>query len=131
MNVDTQSSTICQYNEGISTLQTSWRMLTNPWDIEPQPANGYEIVGTRGSISTRESGILIRATTEDEPEGFVVQPDDLPQRYDNLAHYLVYCLENGEDPEGPADPKFCRKAHRIIESARRSADVGRTVDLLE
>jgi len=46
MEVDVQSATVCRYEDGLSTLQTTWRMLTNPWDIEPQPMKGYDIVGT-------------------------------------------------------------------------------------
>jgi predicted dehydrogenase len=131
MAVDVQSSTICRYESGLSTLQTSWRLLTNPWEIEPQPAKGYEIVGTEGSISTRERDAPIRVTTEDEPEGYVVEPEPLPDRFENLVHYVIDRLETGEPPEGPADPAFCREAHRIIESARRSADRGETVELVD
>lgn len=129
--VDVQSSTICRYGDGLSTLQTSWRMLTNPWEIEPQPMKGYEIVGTEGSISTRERGCPIRVTTEAEPEGYVVDPEPLSDEYRNLVHYLIYCLENDAEPEGPTDPAFCREAQRIIETARNSVDEGRSLELVD
>ncbi|RQG94246.1 Gfo/Idh/MocA family protein [Natrarchaeobius chitinivorans] len=131
MTVDVQSSTVCRYESGLSTLQTSWRLLTNPWEIQPQPPKGYEIVGTAGAISTRDREVPIRVTTEDEPEGYAVEPDPLPDRFENLVHYVIDRLETGEEPEGPADPTFCREAHRIVESARRSADRGETVELVE
>ncbi|RQG99194.1 Gfo/Idh/MocA family protein [Natrarchaeobius oligotrophus] len=131
MAVDVQSSTVCRYESGLSTLQTSWRLLTNPWEIQPQPAKGYEIVGTEGAISTRDREAPIRVTTADEPEGYAVEPDPLPDRFDDLVCYVIDRLETGESPEGPADPVFCRAAHRIVESARRSADRDETVALVD
>lgn len=131
MDVDVQSSTICRYDQGLSTLQTTWRMLTNPWKIEPQPQKGYEIVGTEGAISTCERDVPIRVTTERRPEGDTVAPDALPDHYKNLIHYLVHCLENDVEPDGPSDPAFCREAHRIVETARRSADERRELTLVD
>ena len=128
--VDFQSVSTCRYAGGLSTLQTSWRMLTNPWETQPQPAKGYELVGTDGAISTREREAPIRVTTVDRPAGFAVEPDDLPTRYRDLAHYLVDRLDHGRDPEGPADPEFCRDAQRIIETAQRSARDGERLELL-
>jgi glucose-fructose oxidoreductase len=129
--VDVQSSTICRHDAGLSTLQTTWRMLTNPWETEPQPAKGYELVGEAGSISTRERGAPVRVTTVDDPDGYTVETDDLPERYRNLAYYMVSCLENGAEPEGPANATFCREAHRIVETARRSARAGETLELVD
>lgn len=129
--VDVQSVTVCRYEAGLSTLQTTWRMLTNPWETEPQPAKGYEVVGTDGAISNRTRGETIRVTTADEPEGYAVETDDLEPRWQDLAHYVVHCLDNDEDPEGPLDPEFCREAHRIVETARRSATEGARLELVE
>jgi len=131
MDVDVQSSTICRYEEGLSTLQTSWRLLTNPWEIQPQPVKGYEIVGTEGTVSTRTPDAAIRVTTADRPKGYTVEPEPLPDRFENLATYLVDLIETDREPEGPADPAFCREAHRIIETARRSAERGERLDLVE
>jgi glucose-fructose oxidoreductase len=131
MDVDVQSVTVCQYDAGLATLQTTWRMLTNPWEVEPQPAKGYEIVGTQGAISTRERDVPVRVTTEDRTEGYVVDPDALPDRYENLVAYLVYCLDENADPEGPSDPEFCREAHRIVATAVESAERGERLTLLE
>ena len=124
LEIDVQSTTVCRYETGLSTFHTSWRMVTNPWETQPQPAKGYEIVGTRGSISTRERSAPIRVQTRERPEGYGVEPDALASRFENLAAYLVDRLETGAEPEGPADPAFCREAHRIIETARRSARTG-------
>lgn len=129
--VDVQSATICRYEDGLSTLQTTWRMLTNPWEVQPMPAKGYEIVGTKGTISNRTREDTIRVTTTDEPEGYAVEVDELEPRYRNLAHYVVHCLETGAEPEGPLDPQFCRRAHRIVETARQSASEGKRLDLVD
>ncbi|MFC6723236.1 Gfo/Idh/MocA family protein [Halobium palmae] len=129
--VDFQSVSTCRYQSGLSTLQTTWHMLTNPWETQPQPAKGYELVGTDGAISTREREAPIRVTTTDRPEGYVVEPDALPERYRDLAHYLVDCLETDSEPEGPVNAAFCREAQRIIETARRSAAAGNGLELVE
>jgi len=131
LEVDVQSSTVARFDEGLSAFQTSWRMPTNPWEIEPEPSKGYEIVGTAGSISTRVRDVAIRVQTDDRPEGYAVEPEPLPDRFQNLAHYVVDRLETGEAPEGPCDPAFCREAHRIVETAKRSADAGERLALVE
>ncbi len=131
LEVDVQSATVCRYETGLSTFQTTWRMVTNPWETQPQPAKGYEIVGTEGSISTRERSAPIRVQTRDRPEGYAVDPDPPAPRFENLATYLVDRLETGAEPEGPADPAFCREAQRIIETARRSARTGSRESLVD
>jgi len=130
-DTDFQSATVCRYDEGLSTFQTTWRMLTNPWETEPQPMKGYEIIGTEGAVSTRERDVPIRVTTEERTEGFVVDADALPDRYRNLVAYLVHCLDTGSEPEGPSDPEFCREVQRVIETARQSAERGEGLDLVE
>jgi glucose-fructose oxidoreductase len=131
LDVDVQSSTVCRYDDGLSTLGTNWRLLSHPWETEPQPATGYEIVGTDGAISTRERGVPIRVTTADRPEGYAVEPDELPKHYGDLVSSLIGCLETGDDPSGPSDPVFCRAAHRIVETARRSAEAGESLALVD
>lgn len=131
MEVDVQSSSVARYEDGLSTLQTSWRMFTHPWEIQPQPAKGYELVGTEGTISTRERGAPIRVQTVDEPEGYVVEPAPLEPPNQNVVQYLVHCIESGVEPTGPTDPAFCRSAQRILDTARESAAVGGPVDLVD
>jgi predicted dehydrogenase len=132
LEVDVQSASTCRYEDGLSVLQTSWRMFTHPWEHQPHPPKGYEIVGTEGTISTRERGTEIRVQTADDPAGHAVEPDDLEERHINQVYYMIHCLENDEDPEGPSDPAFCREAQRIIETARRSAaEGGGPLELIE
>lgn len=131
LDVDVQSVSTCEYATGLSTFQTTWRMITNPWEIQPQPAKGYEVVGTAGSISTRERAAPVRVQTYDRPEGYTVDPEPLPDRFENVVTYLIDCLESGRAPSGPPDAAFCREAQRIIETAQRSAERGRRVDLIE
>lgn len=131
LDVDVQSSTIARYEDGLSTLQTSWRMFTHPWEIQPQPAKGYELVGTEGTISTREREAPIRVQTRERPEGFAVDPDPLEPPYQNLVQHLVHCIEEDEELSGPSDPRFCRSAQRILDTARKSAEEGKPTDLLE
>jgi len=124
LEVDVQSASTCRFADGLSVLQTSWRTFTHPWEYQPQPPKGYEIVGTEGTLSTRERGAEIRIQTEEDPAGHAVEPDELDPEYENLIYYLIHCLEQGENPEGPPDPAFCREAQRIVETARQSAQRG-------
>lgn len=129
--VDVQSSTVVRYEDGLSTLQTSWRMFTHPWEIQPQPAKGYELIGTEGTISTRDRDAPIRVQTTEQPEGYVVEPEPLDPPYQNLVQYLVYCIDENEELSGPTDPVFCRSAQRILDTARESAASGGPVDLVD
>ena len=120
--VDLHSTTVCRYDAGLSTLQTSLGMFSHPWSHDATPSKGYDVVGTGGTITTRQHDAPIRVQTEERPEGFVVDPDPLEPPRENLVQYLVHCLERDEPLEGPTDPEFCREAQRIIETAQRSAD---------
>jgi len=121
MEVDVQSATVCRFEEGLSTLQTTWRMVSHPWEHVTHPAKGYDVVGTEGALTTREHEAPIRVQTRDDPDGYAVEPDPLEPPRENLVQYLIHCLEAGEPFEGPTDPAFCREAQRIVETAQRSA----------
>ena len=131
LEVDVQSVATCTYEDGLSTYQTTWRMISNPWEVKPQPMKGYEIVGTEGSVSTRERGTSIRVQTRDEPEGYEIEPPSLEDRYTNMMYYLIDCLENDRTPEGPVNAAFCREAQRIVETAQQSAHEGARLPLVE
>ena len=120
-SVDLQSASVCRYETGLSTLQTSLRTSTHPWEHDPIPAKGYDIVGTKGAITTRQHDVPIRVQTADVPDGYAVEPDPLEAPHTNLVQYLIHCLENDEPFVGPTDPKLCREAQRIIETAQQSA----------
>lgn len=119
--IDRQSVSVCRYETGLSTLQTSLRMPTHPWEHDSTPAKGYDIVGTHGAVTTRQHGVPIRVQTADKPEGYAVEPDPLEAPQANLVQYLVHCFRTDEPFVGPTDPAFCREAQRIIETAQRSA----------
>ena len=120
-DVDRQSVTVCRYETGLSTFQTSLRMPTHPWEHDSTPAKGYEVVGTEGAITTRQHGSPIRVQTSESPDGYVVEPEPLEAPHANLVQYLVHCLEDEISFTGPTAPGFCRSAQRIIETAQRSA----------
>ena len=120
-SADLQSVSICRYDSGLSTFQTSLQMLTHPWEHASTPAKGFDIVGTEGTITTRQHDVSIHVQTSDDPDGYEVEPDELEPPHGNLLQYLVFCLENDERFEGPINPEFCRGAQRILETAQRSS----------
>ena len=131
MDVDVQSTAVCRFADGLSTFQTSWRMFTHPWEHKPQPNKGYDIVGTDGTLSTRDRKDAIRVQTADDPDGFAVEPDEPPSPYGDLFQYLLDRLEKDKPFEGPTDPTFCREAQRLIETAQRSVNERAEVDLVD
>ena len=120
-SADFQSVSICRYDSGLSTFQTSLQMLTHPWEHDSTPAKGFDIVGTKGTITTRQHDAPIYVQTRDDPDGYELKPDELEPPRKNLVQYLVHCLDNDERFEGPVDPEFCREAQRILETAQRSS----------
>jgi glucose-fructose oxidoreductase len=120
LEVDVQSTTVARYEDGLSTLQTSWRMFTHPWEHRTHPAKGYDISGTEGALTTRDPDAPISVQTDEGSE--VVEPPALSPPEENLIQYVVDRIESDEPFEGPTDPAFCREAQRIIETAQRSIE---------
>ena len=119
LEVDVQSTTTARYADGLSTLRTSWRMFTHPWEHRTHPTKGYDIAGTDGALTTRDPDASIRLQTEEGSE--VVEPPALEPPEENLIQYVVDRLDSGDPFQGPTDPRFCREAQRLIETAQRSA----------
>lgn len=130
--VDEQSVTIARYDTGLSTFQTSWNTFTDPWITQPQPRCGFVIKGTEGTIASYDYQDSVRVQTEDEPEGFEVSVDDLEPPLQDSLQYMVHCIDTDEPVEfGPVSLDINRKAQRIIDAARESAERGETVGLPE
>lgn len=130
-STDFQSATTCEYERGIAVLQTTWRMIEHPWEAPSIPAKGYEIVGTDGAITTREQDVPIRLQTAESPAGRSIDPEPLDDEFADIVAYVVDRLDADADPEGPADPAFCREVQRIIETARQSVEAGESLPLVE
>lgn len=127
LEVDEHSVTVVRYERGLSTFETRWGTFTDPWTHQPQPACGFVLVGTEGTIRSHDYASTIRLQTHEHPEGRDVPVDELAPPFQDPVQYLVHCLETDAPIEGPLDPAMCRIGQRIVDAAVRSARERRTV----
>ena len=129
--VDTHSVTIAKYDSGLSKYETRWGTFTDPWVHQPQPKCGFVLVGSAGTISSYDYEGTVRVQDEENPEGYEVEVDPLEPPLENVVQYVIHCLENDEEVAfPPLDPRHCREAQRIIDTAQLSAERGETVELV-
>lgn len=129
--VDEHSVTICRYEKGLSKYETRWGTFTDPWTLQPQPKCGFVVMGTKGTISSYDYEKTIRVQTAAHPEGEVMPVDTLKAPYDGPINYMLHCLETGEKISGPLSPAVCRIGQQIVDSAVKSAELKKTVPLIE
>jgi glucose-fructose oxidoreductase len=130
LEVDEHSVVVARYESGLSKFETRWGTFTDPWKFQPQPKCGFVVVGTRGTISSYDFEPTVRVQTEADPPGAEIPVDVLaPEERGPIAHVL-HLLANGKKVTGPLSPKIARIGQQIVDSAVRSARLGRTVKLL-
>ncbi|MHC5794698.1 Gfo/Idh/MocA family protein [Lacisediminihabitans sp. FW035] len=128
--VDEQSVVAAAYPKGLSTFQTKWGTFSNPWDAHNAPACGFVVVGTGGTISSRDFAPEVFVQTVANPAAVGI-PVDVP-RIDQtgaLAH-VIHCLDNGLVPSGPSSKELSRKGQQIVDTAIKAVATGTTTDLL-
>jgi glucose-fructose oxidoreductase len=69
--------------------------------------------------------------TRRRPEGQDISADRLRPPFQNPIQYFIECLKRQQLPEGPLAPGISRIGQQIVDSARQSAELGRTVKLLK
>lgn len=130
LEVDEHSVTIANYGKGLSKFETRWGTFTDPWILQPQPKCGFVLKGSAGTIASYDYEQTISVQTKDHPEGYLLPVDDLqaPNR-SAIEHFIAHI--KGEVPlHGPLDPKLCRTAQQIVDTALLSAHEKRTLQLL-
>jgi predicted dehydrogenase len=131
LEVDEHSITIARYAGGLSKFETRWGTFTDPWIHQPQPRCGIILKGEDGTISSGDYDATIRVQTRQCPAGEEVPVDAMRPPLQNLIQYFVHCIEEGRPLEGPLSPKISRVGQQIVDTAVKSARLGRTVKLLE
>lgn len=127
LEVDEHSITVARYETGLSKFETRWGTFTDPWTHQPQPKCGFVIVGTAGTISSYDYEPTVRLQTRECPEGRDLPCDELKSPNQDPVQYLIDCLENDRQPEGPLSPQISRIGQQIAEAAVQSACEKRTV----
>ncbi|MBN9273056.1 MAG: gfo/Idh/MocA family oxidoreductase, partial [Mesorhizobium sp.] len=68
--------------------------------------------------------------TRAHPQVRDIPVDVLKAPFRKPVEYVLHCIDAGTPIEGPLDPRLCRTAQRIIDTAALSAREGRTLELL-
>ncbi len=131
LEVDEHSVTVARYDTGLSKFETRWGAFTDPWIMQPQPKCGFVIVGREGTIASYDYEPNIRVQTRAKPEGEDIKVDELKAPFRNPIEYVLYCIENDREIEGPLSPKIARIGQRIVDSAVLSASLKKTVPLVQ
>jgi predicted dehydrogenase len=129
MAVDEHSITVARYACGLSRFETRWGTFTDPWKIQPQPACGFILKGTEGTISSYDYARSVRIQTRQRPHGRNLPVDTLKPPFQNPVQYFIDCLRRNRPPEGPLSVGVSRLGQEIVDAAVRSAKTGRTVRL--
>ncbi|MCC5835336.1 MAG: Gfo/Idh/MocA family oxidoreductase [Opitutales bacterium] len=128
--VDEQSVTMARYGNWISTFQTRWGTLTDPWEFQTQPKCGFVLKGTGGTIGHFDYEKHVRLANRAHPEGRLLSVDEAVYPRCNPVEYWVHCLERGQAPEGPLSIETNRIAQQIVDTAVQSAREGRALPLI-
>jgi glucose-fructose oxidoreductase len=131
LEVDEHSVTVARYATGLSKFETRWGTFTDPWIHQPQPKCGFVLQGEDGTISSYDYEPAIRVQTRANPEGVAIPIDELQPPFQDPIQYLVHCITEGIAIEGPLSPKVSRIGQQIVDTAVRSARLGKTVPLVE
>jgi len=130
LEVDEHSVTVARYASGLSKFETRWGTFTDPWITQPQPKCGFILKGEDGTISSYDYEPTIRVQTRANPRGEDIAVDTLAAPFQNPIQYFVHCIREGRPIEGPLSPKIARIGQQIVDSARLSARLGKTVKLV-
>jgi predicted dehydrogenase len=131
LEVDEHSVVVARYATGLSKFETRWGTFTDPWKLQPQPKCGFVMVGSRGTLSSYDYEPTVRLQTEARPAGEDVPVDTLPPESRGPIAYVIDALDRGKKVDGPLSPRIARIGQQIVDSAVRSARLGRTVKLLD
>lgn len=130
LEVDEHCIAVARYASGLSKFETRWGTFTDPWSHPPQPACGFVLKGTDGTIRSDDYAPAVRLQTRAHPAGEMI-PSDLPQPpFENAIQYFADCLRRDREPEGPLSPEISRIGQQIVDSAILSARLKRTVELV-
>lgn len=131
LRVDEQSVTVAAYRTGLSTFQTKWGTFSDPWTNQPAPGCGFIVVGSLGTITSRDFAPDVRVQTLEHPEGLSI-PVDIPKREQTSAlRHVLHCLRTGVEPTGPSSKYLSRQGQQIVDTAMESVLTGAATALLD
>lgn len=129
--IDRHSITVCEYDTGLSKFETRWDMLSNPWEEQPLPKTGFILVGTQGTIASYDYAEAVEVQLRKDKERLEIEVDTLQAPHQNFCQYLIYCIENNLEVEGPISAKTSKIGQMIVTAAEMSIEQRRTVAVQE
>lgn len=130
IEVDQHAIAVCRYAQGLSKMETRWGTFTDPWVTQPQPTCGFTFVGTDGTIASPDYADHVTIQTRARPERHEIPVDPLAEGERNAIEYTLSCIAKGEPVSGPLDAELCLTAQRIVDTAAKSAELKRTLELI-
>lgn len=129
LEVDEHSVTLVRYETGLSTFETRWGTLSDPWTVQPEPRCGFVVRGSEGGIASWDYDDHVVLRTRANPAGERVAAPPPPFPWNNPVAYVLDCLGSGRDIEGPLGVALSRLGQEIVDAAIESARTGRKVVL--
>lgn len=129
--VDEQSVTMARYGNWVSTFQTRWGTLTDPWEFQTQPKCGFVLKGTEGTIGHFDYEDQIRLANHECPQGRILPVDVATFPFRNPVEYFINCLEHNQSIEGPLSIEYNRIGQQIVDTAVKSLKERCTVNLIK
>ena len=131
LEVDEHSITVARYTTGLSKFETRWGTFTDPWIAQPQPKCGFVLVGSEGTITSYDYENKVTIQTVKQPVAHDLPVISLAAPYRNPIEYISHILCTGEPLRGPLSPEISRIGQQIVDTAFQSAQLKRTLPLLE
>ncbi|HCM1552948.1 TPA: Gfo/Idh/MocA family oxidoreductase [Vibrio parahaemolyticus] len=129
--VDRHSLTVVEYDTGISKFETRWDMLSNPWEEQPLPKTGFIVVGTEGTIASFDYAEQVEVMLREGKQHLNIPVDDIQAPHQDFCQYLIHCLENDIEIEGPISTETSRIGQAIVTAAELSIEERKTIQFTE
>jgi predicted dehydrogenase len=123
--VDDEATIVLTYPNAQAIVQASWNWPFGRKDMEVYGENGYVITMQRDNIRVRRAGTDKREDTLEEQ----VAAEPLPHPYDNPLSYLRAVVLEGAKPDDFSSLETNVTVTEILDAARRSAALGKTIRL--
>lgn len=129
LEVDQHSVTVARYETGLSTFETRWGTLSDPWTEQPEPRCGFVVRGSGGTIASWDYDDHVTLRTLGNPRGERIAAPAPVFPDDNPVAYVLDCFERGREIEGPLSVAVSRIGQQIVDAAMESARTGRAVGM--
>ena len=129
IEVDQHSVTVARYPRGLSTFETRWGTISDPWTQQPLPKCGFVLVGTKGCISSYDYDDHVTLQLRGGGPETVSVDEPKPGRR-GAIDYMVDRIRRDLPIDGPLAPDLCLVGQRMLDTALASAKAKRTLDLL-